>query len=565
MAFERTHITIRVRMMSLVLLMIAAVGFVVWVANSQVELDLVARKHSELKAHVEISVSTIKSHVARAAKGEVSQEQAMKGAIEAVRALRYSGEEYFFIYDMRGYGVMHPFLKGFEGSDKSGLKDENGKLLIREMIDVVNARGGGIVEYLWKKPGAQDPTLKVGYVAGVPEWKWFVGTGVHIEDIDAMVAAARHQIVIAGGAAILLIVLVSVLWAASIDRPLKRLERSVTRLGSGDVDAGIEGLERKDEFGVIARSVEQVRALMRRRADEEKQMEQDSRAKMEAERKALMADMSLHFDTTVNSVSTTLMTGVTELSNTASRLETASELTGKKADSVSASSRIVRDKIQHVAAASQQMEAVVMRVSTQCEEANTTASAASRLVRETAESITSLSTSSADIGKVVSLIQAIAEQTNLLALNATIEAARAGDAGRGFAVVAAEVKQLASQTAQATDEISRRIASIQEATREAVDSTHEIEVTVEKLSTLAEAVGGTVTEQLAASSEITRAMTEASRLTDSVVNDIAEVAGSSEDTRKVSADVVASAMSFAGEASRLETEAKRFTSLLAAS
>ncbi len=558
------RMNIRARMIALVLMMCAAAGALVWIAGNHIEAGLIARKHAELKMHVELGVSAVQAEVERAKRGEVTPEQAKKNAIEAVRPLRYSGEEYFFVYDMRGFGVMHPFLKGFEGSDKSGLRDENGKLLIREMMDVVRTRSGGIVEYLWKKPGTKDPSLKVAYVAGVPEWQWFIGTGVHIEDIDAMVTEARRSMAMAGGISVLLIMLASLFWAASIGRPLKRLERSVARLGSGELDAKVEGVDRSDEFGTIARSVADVRMRMRDRAADEKAIEDLNRAALEDERKRVTSDMSAHFDGTINSVSSSLLAGVEQLSQTASRLQHASHMSGQKAGSVSQASQSVLDQIQHVAAASQQMEFTVSEISRQCAQANGVAGQAARLVKETADSISTLSTSSADIGKVVALIQAIAEQTNLLALNATIEAARAGEAGRGFAVVAAEVKQLASQTGQATDEISRRIMAIQSATSTAVGTTREIESTINQLNEIAGRVGATVDEQLAASVEISRSMAEAARQTALVVANVTDVAGSAEETRKVSDDVVAAADAFAADAGRLETEAKRFTAFLAA-
>jgi methyl-accepting chemotaxis protein len=556
--------TIRARIVALVTMMCAAVGALVWIAGNNIEAGLIQRKQIELRTHVEIGVSLIQSQIARAKRGEISIEEAKKNAIEATRPMRYAGEEYFFIYDMRGFNLMHPFAKGFEGTDKSGLKDENGKLIIIGMLDVVRSAGGGTVEYFWKKPGTQEPTLKVSYVVGVPEWQWFIGTGVHIEDILAMVAESRRKMAIAGGISVALIILVSLVWAASIGRPLKRLERSVARLGSGDLDAPVEGVDRSDEFGIIARSVADVRKLMRQRSVDEKAQEDINRISLEEERKRLTADMSTHFDDTINSVSATLLSGVEQLSQTATRLQHASRMSGEKAGSVTQAGQSVLDQIQQMASASQQMEGTVLQISRQCVEANGIASNAARLVKQTADSIGTLSTSSADIGKVVALIQAIAEQTNLLALNATIEAARAGEAGRGFAVVAAEVKQLASQTGQATDEISRRIAAIQEATGVAVETTREIESTINQLNAIAGHIGETVDEQLAASSEISRAMSEAARQTAVVADDIAEVAGSAEDTRKISDDVVAAAHAFASEAGRLESETKRFTAFLAA-
>jgi methyl-accepting chemotaxis protein len=169
-----------------------------------------------------------------------------------------------------------------------------------------------------------------------------------------------------------------------------------------------------------------------------------------------------------------------------------------------------------------------------------------------------LSQAAGRIGEVVKLITAIAEQTNLLALNATIEAARAGEAGRGFAVVAQEVKALAAQTANATDEIGGQIAGMQRATAESVGAIKEISGTIEKISEIATIIASAVEEQGAATSEVARNIQQAAQGTSQVAESITEVNRGASDTGSASAQVLSSARSLAQESNRLKAEVRQF-------
>jgi methyl-accepting chemotaxis protein len=164
----------------------------------------------------------------------------------------------------------------------------------------------------------------------------------------------------------------------------------------------------------------------------------------------------------------------------------------------------------------------------------------------------------------VKLITAIAEQTNLLALNATIEAARAGEAGRGFAVVASEVKQLASQTAKATEEIGAQIAGMQAATQDSVSAIKEIGGTIGRIAEIASMISATVEEQGAATQEIARNVGEAAKGTAMVASNITDVNRGAGETGSASAQVLSSAQSLSGESNRLKLEVDKFLSTVRA-
>jgi methyl-accepting chemotaxis protein len=159
---------------------------------------------------------------------------------------------------------------------------------------------------------------------------------------------------------------------------------------------------------------------------------------------------------------------------------------------------------------------------------------------------------------VTQLITSIAEQTNLLALNATIEAARAGEAGRGFAVVAQEVKQLASQTAKATSEISTQIAEMQAATQDSVAAIKEIGGTIGRISEIATTIASAVEQQGAATHEITRNVQQAAAGTAQVANNIAAVSDGAAKTGTASADVLTAAQALSDQSKRLRSEVEKF-------
>jgi methyl-accepting chemotaxis protein len=554
----------RMRLIVLLTLMVFMVAGIGWLGAREVERGLVQQKYAEMRSQVDVAVSVMNFELERGTKGEVTPEQARRNAAEAIRPMRFAGQEYFYVYDMTGKNIMHPIRRDFEGKDMSGLKDENGVLIVKGFIDVVKSNGSGSVDYLWKKPGNPEPTLKVGYVTAIKGTDWFVGTGLHIDDVDALVAKSRAFLGSFVIGAIIFCVLFGIIAVVSINRPLARLLTSSRKLASGDLDAEVAGASRRDELGDIARAVGGIRTLMRERAAQEREIEANAEKQRSAERKSLLNEAGDRFDASVHTLAGEIRDRATDLNNSAKVLADASQNTDNRAGAVSENIHGVLEEIRGVASALSQLDASAQESSRRCSTALTIMATAARTTGETRLTISSLSAASDDIAKVVTLIQAIAEQTNLLALNATIEAARAGDAGKGFAVVASEVKQLAQQTASATDDISRKIAAISAATQDAVLATETIGSKIEELNGITTVIAATVEEQSVASAEINRAMSIATQRTERMTSDVNDVARSSEDTRGAVDKVLEAAQRFDEQARKLRDETRGFTQFLSA-
>jgi methyl-accepting chemotaxis protein len=241
-----------------------------------------------------------------------------------------------------------------------------------------------------------------------------------------------------------------------------------------------------------------------------------------------------------------------------SQLGTNSRTTVEEAMTVSSASELVADNVQTVAAAIEEMEASIREIASNAGEANRIAAEGVTIAAQTNEQVARLGVSGQEIGKVLDVITSIAEQTNLLALNATIEAARAGEAGKGFAVVANEVKELAKETANATDVIAQRIATIQADTTEAAASIAGISSTIDQINGIQASIAGAVEEQTATTSEIARSIATASDGVHDITSRIRTVASQAQESSEGAARTEAAAgelMQIAGSLSSDKTQA----------
>ena len=248
-----------------------------------------------------------------------------------------------------------------------------------------------------------------------------------------------------------------------------------------------------------------------------------------------------------------------ELSSVSQQMSANAEETSAQANVVSAAAEQVSKNVQTVATGAEEMSASIKEIAKNAADAAKVATSAVTVAAETNTTVSKLGESSAEIGKVIKVITSIAQQTNLLALNATIEAARAGEAGKGFAVVANEVKELAKETAKATEDISQKIEAIQGDTKGAVEAIHEISSIINKINDIQTTIASAVEEQTATTNEIGRNVGEAAKGSNEIAQNITGVAQAAQSTTSGANDTQGAAGELARMASELQGLVGRFT------
>jgi methyl-accepting chemotaxis protein len=338
--------------------------------------------------------------------------------------------------------------------------------------------------------------------------------------------------------------------------PIRKLTQAMRSLAERDYAIELIGVERGDEIGEMSRAVSVFRENMITgdRLAEERAAEQGRKERRQLAVERLIGE----FEKTITESLHTLASASGELNTTAQSMSSTAEQGSSKAASVASLSGDASSNVQTVAAATEELSASIAEISRQVAESSGIAGAAAAETERTNGEVQALADAAQRIGDVVELITGIAEQTNLLALNATIEAARAGEAGRGFAVVAAEVKNLATQTAKATEEITGQVDAIQGATRSSVTAIQSIGTTIQRLNEIAAAIAAAVEEQGAATREIARNVQQASQGTTEVSRHISGVSQAAGETGAAAGEVLDSAKTLTRLSDDLRRDVDRF-------
>ncbi|MDR3436079.1 HAMP domain-containing methyl-accepting chemotaxis protein [Telmatospirillum sp.] len=323
-----------------------------------------------------------------------------------------------------------------------------------------------------------------------------------------------------------------------VSAPIQEMTGAMRSLADHDLMVAIPGIGRADEIGAMAAAV-QVFKDNAVRADQLAVEREAERAAKEARAKVLES-MARDFDSSISGVLGAVGSALTDLGKTAQTMSDISRKTSEQATTVSGASDQASASVQTVASAAEELSASIAEIARQVEQSSRVSRVASEEAGHTNEMVLGLAETSARIGDVVKLINDIASQTNLLALNATIEAARAGDAGKGFAVVAGEVKNLANQTARATEEIGTQIGAVQSATTQAVTAIGNIVGRIQEINEIASAIASAVEEQSAATAEIARNVQQAASGTHEVSSNISGVTRSAIETGSAAEKVLAS-------------------------
>ena len=531
--------------------MVAIVAY----AGHELSTRLTEERTEQTRRIVEVAHSLVAEFSGRAQRGEMTVQDAKKQAMRAVSALRYDNSQYFWINDMDGTMLMHPTVPKLNDTNILAIRDAQGVEIFKDMISIVAANGGGRYRYYW--PPDATAQLKVSYVAGFPEWRWIIGSGVFASDIDAMIIGALWRIGLIAAAAAVVAMAAGVFLGRGMTKPLLGLAAAMQRLAAGDTTSEIGLARRGDEIGRMAEMVELFRqgAIEKERltAEQERLKEQ-----AQVERRQALAQLAARFEADVQGVVAGVANAAAEMRTTSEAMSSTVSDASRQATAVASASQQASGNVQTVAAASEELAASIQEISRQMSQSHAITRGAAEEAARTQAVVRGLAEAAQKIGDIVRLINDIASQTNLLALNATIEAARAGDAGKGFAVVASEVKALATQTAQATEQISDQIGCVRGEIDQTVAAIETIVGTINQINEIAASVAAAVEEQGAATEEIARNVENAARGTEEVSANIAGVTEATATTGSATAQVVAAAQTLATQSTEMRHLLDRF-------
>ena len=541
-------------------LLVAAAAFIAMGAMAvqlvTLRTTLMQERRIALRNEVEAAASIVRSLADEAASGQISEAEAKTRAKAALRSIRFGKKDYFYAYRYNGVNVAHGLNPKLEGKNLIDAKDANGVRFTADLIAAAR-HGGGYVSFLFPRAGENTPSPKLGYALDIPQWRWIVGSGVYIDDVQAVFWHHLQQAALWSAGLLGLLAVCGWLIARGIVRPVRAMTSAMSALAGGDVGVIIPALDQRDEVGAMARSVAVFKdgliEAARLRAQQEAQKAQSAE-----EKAAALNQLANTFEDRVGTVVSGVTAAAAELQNTARSMSSTAEQANRRAASVADAAEEAGSGVQTVAAAAEELTASIGEISRQVTQSATITQKAVGDARRTDAIVRALAEGARKIGDVVGLITTIAGQTNLLALNATIEAARAGEAGKGFAVVASEVKSLAHQTSKATEEIGAQIGQIQAATNEAVEAIRGITGIIEEVSAIATTIAAAVEEQGAATAEIARNVQQTASSTQAVTLNITGVSQAANDTGAAASEVLGAAGELSRQAEQLSCEVNSF-------
>ncbi|MBT6094942.1 MAG: HAMP domain-containing protein [Rhodospirillaceae bacterium] len=409
------------------------------------------------------------------------------------------------------------------------------------------------------------PVLSAYFPLDFHGTRWAIMAEIDEEEVLRPVSELQMFLAITGIILLLVVAAVGVLFARSITVPISRMTAAMAALANGEKETEIPATDRGDEVGEMAGAVQIFKENMIKAeklvAEQEAARQHGEEERKQKEKRAEeIAKRTVDFDTSANKVITDVASAAKQMKESAQSMSGVADHAGQQALTVSSASERASTNVQTVASAAEELTSTIGEINVQINQSMSLISNAATDAQHTNAKVVGLDQAAQRIGEVVALITDIADQTNLLALNATIEAARAGEAGKGFAVVASEVKNLANQTARATEEISQQIGGIQEATGETVEAITGFTEIIENVKEVSSAIAAAVEEQAAATQEIARNVEQAARGTQEVSENIVTVTDATQKTGTKSTELLGVAEALNDQSDTLRKEISAFLS-----
>ena len=542
----------------LIVVVASLVGFllVVVVGLTILHQSMIDARIAKLRGVTDLGRGMLQEQYERVNRGEIDAGTGQARVRDLLRSLRYDGSEYLFIYAGDGTCQLSPGRAEREGKNALNIKDVDGVPFIEKMIQTGQA-GGGSVFYRFSRSGSDIVVPKAAYAQWFAPWGWMIGTAVSIDDIEAEfhVAALKFLGIVIIITALVVILVVGV--ARHIGRPLQRLTRATTRLAQRDYHCEIEETNRGDEIGTLARAIQTLRDAART-ADDLRASQERIRLDQEERQRAAALMMADGFESSVKQVSDVIATSAQELHSAAKNLSAVTERTSSQATDIAATAEQASGTVQTAAVAAGHLSISIEEISRQVRASTMISTQAVSEANRSDHLVQGLAATVTRIDDVVKLINDIAGQTNLLALDAKMVAARAGGAGKGFAVVANEVKNLASQTGRATEEIASQIGAVQSATGEAVAAIRAIGDTIGQLNQIGAKIASAIDEQHAATADISQNIHQAARGTRQVTDYLDDLSIAVVEVGKTSGGVLSASRALSEQSVLLDSQVAAF-------
>jgi methyl-accepting chemotaxis protein len=455
------NIKFRNKILFIIVLMILAIGSVIVLSLFELKKNLLEDRKMKTKHVVETAYGVLEYFDSLTKTTKMTKEDAQRASIIAIKALRYEEKEYFWINDMHPKMIMHPYKAELDGTDLTDYSDPNGKKLFVAFVEEVKNHKAGFVDYWWPKPNFKDPVPKISYVKGFEPWGWIIGSGIYIDDVNAVFKREAAKYISISVLAGLIVFFIGIYITHITTTALNNAVEASNSLAEGDLTINIRE-EGKDETGQLLSAMKNMVGKLRE----------------------IVGD--------VKNASDNVASGSKQMSLSSEQMSQGASEQASSIEEVSASMEEMVANIRQNAENAQQTEKIALKASDDA--------------KESGQAVAMTVSAMKEIAQKISIIEEIARQTNLLALNAAIEAARAGEHGRGFAVVASEVRKLAERSQTAAAEISQLSGTSVQVAEKAGELLEKLVPDIQKTADLVQEISGASAEQNSGAQQINKAI-----------------------------------------------------------